>query len=750
MTLQKPLSPPPPNGLQVFPVSEQTDLSVSRMTAGIDLAVLLRILRVRRQVILGTAGAVVALAVVILFQLTPYYSAASVVMLDQRKNSLEDVTSVLSGLPTDPAGVQNQVQILTSRDIAGHVIDKLDLKDNAYFSSATKSWEKYLALLNPLTWLPNPNKARDDVLGINRERNRLIDLFEKHLTVTPLGLSTAIRVIYESPDPYDAATIDNAIADAYVEDQLNAKFEATQRATKWLADRIQDLSKQSQAANEAVQQYRAANGLTETQGGGSVVDQQMTAISAQLVAAKSDLAEKQATYAHVSALARAGHAADISEAVSSPLIAQLRNQEADLIRQEADLSSKYGPRNPKMLDLESQKSNLETKIDEEVQRVVRSVANNVEIAQAQVGSLENSLKQIESQSGEQNQLKVKLAALESNAASAKSMYEAFLSKLNQTQDQQGIETPDARIISRAEIPVKPSYPNKLLVLGVAIPVGLLLGLMFAAILERLDSGFRTTYQVENVLGLPVLATIPEVPPNRGGEPVNAADRVIDKPMSSFSESIRGLHLALTLSNVDKQPKVIVVTSSVPGEGKTTLAVSLARLGARSGLKTVIVDGDLRRPTVAGALGLKDPKYGVVEAVLGSQPWEHCFAKDPRSDAWALPCVQKPVSPSDLLASQAMRHLVENLAKAFDLVIIDSAPVLPVNDTKILSQIVDTVLFVTRWEKTPREGVSNALRSLMDAHAPIAGIALARADMSRFQYYSYGYQDYHYYNKYYAD
>ncbi|HWF65504.1 MAG TPA: polysaccharide biosynthesis tyrosine autokinase [Rhizomicrobium sp.] len=749
MTLQKPLSPSSPNGLPVYPVSEQADLSAPRHAHAIDLAVLLRILRVRRQVILGTAAAVVALAIVILFQLTPYYAASSVVMLDQRKNSIEDVSSVLSGLPTDPTGVQNQVQILTSRDIAGRVIDKLNLKDNAYFRD-TKGWTQYLAFLNPASWFPSRDKMHNDALGLNSERNRLIDEFEKHLTVTPLGLSTAIRVTYESPDRYDAATIDNAIADAYVEDQLNAKFEATQKATKWLADRIQDLSKQSQAAEEAVQQYRAANGLSETQNGGSVVDQQMSAISAQLVAAKSDLAEKEATYSHISALARAGHAADISEAVSSPLIAQLRSQEADLMRQEADLSSKYGPRNPKMLDLESQKTNLESKINEEVERVVRSVANNVAIAQAQVGSLESSLKQIESQSGDQNKLKVKLAALQSNAASAKSMYEAFLSKLNQTQDQQGIETPDARIISRGEVPIKPSYPNKLLVLGVAIPVGFLLGLMFAAILERLDSGFRTTYQVETVLGFPVLATIPEVPPVSRGEPVNAADRIVDKPMSSFSEAIRGLHLALSLSNVDKQPKVIVVTSSVPGEGKTTLAVSLARLGARSGLKTIIVDGDLRRPTVASALGLRDPRYGVVEAVTGTQSLENCFAKDPRSDALALPCVTKPASPSDLLASQAMRHLIQNLAKAFDLVIIDSAPVLPVNDTKILSQLVDTVLFVTRWEKTPRDGVSNALRSLMDAHAPIAGIALARADMSRFQYYSYGYQDYHYYNKYYTD
>lgn len=750
MTLQKPLSPLHPEGPPMYAIGEHTELSASSGSRGIDLVVLLRILRVRRQVILGTAAVVVALAIITLFQLTPLYSATSVVMLDQRKNNLEDLSSVMSGLPTDPAGIQNQVQILTSRTLAARVIDKLNLKDDPYFRTASKSWTSYLSFINPFNWLRPRDPQKDAAKAAEVEKNRRIDHFLKYLNISPIGLSTAIRITYQSPDAEQAAAIDNAVADAYVEDQLNAKFEATQKATKWLADRIQELSKQSQAADEAVQQYRAANGLTETQGGGSVVDQQMSAISGQLVIAKSQLAEKQASYSHIAALARAGHAADISEAVASPLIATLRAQEADLNRQEADMSSKYGPRNPKILELQSQKANLEAKINDEVQRVVRSVANDVSIAAAHVRSLESSLGRTESESGEQNQLKVKLTALQSAAGAAKSMYEAFLSKLNQTRDQEGIQTPDARIISRAVIPTAPSYPNKTLVLGVAIPCGFLLGLMLAALMERLDSGFRTTYQIESLLGLPVLATVPEVMSSDRDKNPNAAARVIEKPMSSFSEAVRGLQLGLALSNVDATPKVIVVTSSVPGEGKTTLAVSLARLAARSGQKVVIVDADLRRPAVAEAMGIKDPQLGVVEAVTGSASLDQCLMKDTLSDALVLPCAQKPASPSDLLASQAMRHLLSNLSKAFDFVIIDSAPVLPVNDTKILSQLADTVLFVIRWEKTPREAVSNALKSLSDIHAPLAGISLTRADMARFQYYSYGYQDYYSYNKYYAD
>jgi len=750
MTVQRPVLLSQAENSQAIPTGDGVENSPSVSTPAIDLVVLLRILRVRREIILGTAAAVIALTLVVLFALTPLYSASSIVMLDQQKNNIEDVASVLSGLPTDQAGVLNQVQILTSRELAGHVISKLNLKDDPYFSSATKSWTKYLAFLNPLSWLNGGSKARDDAAGVDAERNALIDRFEKNMTVAPIGLSTAIKVTYESPDAQEATRIDNAIADAYVEDQLNAKFEATQKATRWLADRIQDLSRQSQTADAAVQQYRAANGLVEAATGGSVVDDQMTAISGQLVIAKADLAEKQATYAHIAQLQQEGHAADISQAVSSVLIGQLRNQEATLMQQEADLSSKYGSRNPKMLDIESQKANLQAKINEEVNRVVQSVANDVSIAQAQVGSLQASLDHIEDQSGKQNQLKVKLAQLQSAASSAKSMYEAFLSKLNQTQDQQGIQTPDARIISRAEVPIYTSYPNKLLVLGAAIPGGILLGLMFAFMMERLDSGFRTTYQIESMLGLPVLATIPEVLNSNKDNGADPVDRIIDRPMSSFSESIRGLQLALTLSNVDKQPKVIVVTSSVPGEGKTTIAASLARLAARSGLKTIIVDGDLRRPMVAHTMGLGVSTLGILEVVVGSHSLDQCLIKDPRSDALILPCAKKPISPSDLLSSQAMNNLVANLAKTFDFVVIDSAPVLPVNDTKILGQLADAVLFVTRWEKTPREGVSNALRALADVHAPVAGIALARADMKRFQYYSYGYQDYYYYNKYYAE
>ncbi len=715
--------------------------------AGFNLEDFLRILRVRRTIIIGTALTVIAVIAVVVLTLKPLYTATAVVMLDQRKNNVEDVSAVLSGLPSDQASVQNQVQILTSLELAGRVVDKLHLKDDPEFSPTAGGLAMFFGLLNPFNWFPGSDNTQAAAQGLDVERSNLIHGFLDRLSVSPIGLSTAISVSFQSDDAAKAAKIANAIADAYVEDQLEAKFEATQKATQWLTGRIAELSRKAQLADAAVQRYKAEHGITDDSKGVSVVQQQTGDVSSQLIVAKAQLAEKQASYGSLAALARAGRAADSGAVVGSALISTLRSQETEIARQLADLSSKYLPGHPKILDLQAQKANIDAKIAEEVQRIVDAARNDVAVAAAHVASLQASLSQLETQGAGQNKDKVQLTALQSAATSARSMYETFLSRLGQAQGQEGIQTPDARVISNAEIPTSPSFPKKGLAIGISVPAGIILGLMLAFALERLDSGFRTTAQVENLLNLPVLATVPEV---KGTEKsgASAADSIVDKPMSAFAEAIRGLQLGLTLANVDKQPRVIIVTSSVPGEGKTTLAISMARIAARSGLKTVIVDGDLRRPNVAKTIGLTAER-GLVEALTEPSSLDQCFTKDTKSDALVLACLKTPPSPADMLNSNAMQQLITNLRRAFDLVIIDSAPMLPVNDTKILSRLSDAVLFVVRWEKTPRDAVMGALRSLSDVHAPVAGIALARADSERFRYYSYGYQNYYNYNKYYS-
>lgn len=737
-------------GRPFLPIDQGGEPEQPGAGGGFDLTALLQMARVRQRIIIGTAAIVFALVAIVVFHTTPLYDSSAIVMLDARENRVTDMDAVLSGLNTDETTIENQLQILRSRNLMGRVIDKLKLDQEP---KPVVSPPNIIAIAihyaNPLHWFgpsPTPKTAEQEQAD---RREGLVDGLLGSETVSEIGASSAMEVGYRDADPQRAATLANAIADAYVEDQLNAKFEATQKTSQWLADRLQQLSAQMQTADAAVQQYKAENNITETQNGGSLVDQQLVELNGQLVTARSALAEAEAKYSRVKALQTSGRAEDVAQVFQSGMISQLRQQQADLLRQKAQLSTVYGPRHPQMLDIESQLRNIDAKIKEEVQRVVETVANDVNVASAQVGSLEGSLHQLESKSDVQNKAGVKLAELQARASSAHQLYEAFLGKFKETQGQEGVQTPDARIISRAVVPGAPSVPNKRRALELALAGGLALGFAFAWLAERLDAGFRTVAQVERVFGVPVLSTLPELA-NSAKSNERAADRIVDKPLSMYAEAVRGLQMGLVLSNVDKRPKMVLITSSVPDEGKSTVALSLARTAARADQKVLLIDCDLRHPTLAGELDLPKEGIGLVEVMSGRAKLEDCVIRDPRTNLWVLPTFRSSGHPPDMLGSATMEKLLQKLRADYDMVVVDSAPILPVNDTKILARMVDAVVFVVRWEKTPRDAAINAMRSLTDVQAPLAGIVLARADTERYRYYSYGYQDYTAYHTYYSD
>ena len=731
----------------MIPVEGDGDVAADG--GGFDLTGFLQMLMVRKRIIIGSVVAVVAMTAVIVFHMTPLYDADAVVMLDQRQNKIVDVDTEQTGLPEDDVAIENQLYILQSRALMSRVVEKLHLDRQEEKPSALGLLSTVAHFLNPLHWFDTKSaeKSKED-LAQKRRENAIDDLLGGE-TVVALGRSSAMKITYRSEDPNQASTLANAIADAYVDDQLNAKFEATQKTSQWLADRLQQLQTQMQGADAAVQQYKAENNITETQGGGSILDQQLAELNGQLVLAKSQLAEAQAKYARVKALAASGQAEDVAQVFQSGMIGTLRQEQADLLRQKAQLATTFGPRHPKMLDIESQLRNVDAKIKEEVNRVVETVANDVAVASAHVASLNSSLNELEAQSGVQNKAKIKLTELQARSASIHQLYDAFLSKFKETQGTEAIQTPDARVISRAVVPTSPAAPNKVRSIELAVVGGLLIGLVLAYLAERLDSGFRTVEQIEGLLGVPVLATLPEL---RGVEQTGgqAADRVVDKPISSFSEAVRGLYLGLTLTNVDVKPKVFIVTSSVPEEGKTTASLSLARIIAQSKKRVVLIDGDFRRPNLLKALGLPEAKAGMIELLSGGAVLQDCMVKDPKSEVLLLPSSRVSGNPPDLIGSTAMERLIAGLKSSFDAVVIDSAPLLPVNDTKILARLADAIVLAVRWERTPRTTVANAARALTDVKAKVAGVVLTRADTDRYHYYSYGYQSYQSYNKYYSD
>jgi polysaccharide biosynthesis transport protein len=657
----------------------------------------LRVVEARSGLILGTVLTVAVLTGAAAVLWPEHYTATAVVMLEPRKNNITDLSAVLSQMPTDPASLQNQIQILTSRELAGRVVDGLKLADDPEFASRTD----------------DPALRHDGV----------IDVFLKHLSVDTIGLSTSLSIGFASKEAAKSARIANAVAQAYVEDQVDAKFDITRKTTQWLTDRVQALSVLVQASEEAVQRYKAQNNLNDTPIAGSIADQQMAAISTQLVQAQSDLAAKQAAYERVSALAKSGNAANGSQAAASLVVTQLRAQESDLIQQEADLGTRYGPRHPKMMQLRSQKRDLENKINIEVGRVAETVGNDLATTQAQVNSLQGSLAIAERQSASQNMARVKLKALEADAASTQSEYEAFVTRLRETQDPEADQIPDARIISHAAIPAAPSGPPRYLLVGAALPAGLLLGLLLALIAERgnpsdLPAGpYRRTHAP---------ATI-KIPEPAGGISAGLADLVAQQPNSPFAKAIAQLRRKIAPAAPGQGARVVVVTAAVNGEGKTSVAVSLARSAARAGLKTVLLDGNFRSPQVAQTIGAV-PERGLVAALTGRLPLTQCFFPDPRSSAMVLACTQGLKNPTQLLNSQAMTQTIEQLRAMCDLVVIDTIPVLSADDAHTLSHHADTVLVVTRPRHTSRTTLARATRSFEDSNAELSTVSLAPAFM----------------------
>jgi uncharacterized protein involved in exopolysaccharide biosynthesis/Mrp family chromosome partitioning ATPase len=651
----------------------------------------MRLLRERGRVVCLVMLGFIAATILALLIWPSSYSSTAVVMLDPRKNNITGRSEILSELPTDPSSVQNQIQIITSRDLAGQVIQRLSLADDKEFNRARADF--------PLNLLASG-------LTPDEQHSMVVDSFLKHLTAEAEGLSSAVSVSFSTQDPEKSARIANAIVDAYVGSQVQQKAEAAQRTTAWLNDRIRELSRQAQAADEAVQSYKAANNLNDAgQGTQSLVDQQLGVINTQLVQARADLAEKQATYEHVAGLVKTGHAADVSSVVASPLMVQLRQQQADAIRNEADIDSKYGPKHPKRIAIESQLRDLDSKVEQEAQRIAGSAANDVAVARAQVQSVQASLANTRGQSNAQNFARVKLKALEANAASTRTMYEAFVTRLREAQDQDAVDTADARIISHGAVPAKPSSPPRLIIFCASIPAGFLLGLLCALAMERIGyeagAGARKTAAREDA-GAPIIGVVPHALAPR------AADQIALSRASGFAQGIFAVVDRIVGLRGVAPPRVLLVCGMDREEGHANVAVGLARAFASLRGKVILIDADFAAPVAAWTMGLDRNRSGLLEVLSGSRPLARAAARDSQSNALVMTSGAPPQNSAALWAAEQTRAFLEHLRKTCDFVVIDAPAD---SEAPAIARLADAVLVV---------GTTGSAARLKSAAAALAG------------------------------
>ncbi len=684
--------------------------------------------------------------------LTPRYTATATVLIDPQETRLIDREAALSGIPHDSASIDSQVEILRSRGLAERAVDRLELLNDPEFNpSLLPRGPALVSYLDPRNWFSDPMPRPTVSNFSSRSRDGAIGRFQRRLGIDRRGLTYAIAISFTAESPEKAALIANAVSEIYINDQFEARLAAARRVNGWISEQTETMREEVRVAEQAVADFARANNLLNAEGS-SLNDQRITQINQQLVGARADFSQVQLTYNQIRRLAQdADPAARVSEIIESDSINQLRQQHSELVRREAEYAARYGERHPELINVRQEVSELSLEIDREVQRIIARLRNDVAVAQARVRSFEADLQELEQTQAVNNESSIQLRELERNAEVARTFYETYLVRLNETAIQQEFQASDARVISHAGIPLGSSFPNTRVNLALGAMISLILALAYVFVIEWIDRGIRTRDQVESILKLPQITAIPTLTRNslsKDGQRLAPEEYVISKPLSAYGESLRSLRAALDLSNIDSPPKIVLVTSSLPNEGKTTTALSLARSSAASGAKTLLIDADLRHPSLHEVFDgrIQPNEVGLVNILADGTPIDRVSFKDPLTDLDILLGGPRPTIPADVLGSEKMEAFLDYLRDQYDFVVIDSAPVLPVIDSRILAPLVDTTVFIAQWHRTPKDAAKNGIRHLQEFGARIAGVALTQVDLGRQKQYGYG-SNYYYYNRY---
>lgn len=716
-----------------------------------EIPQLINVIKRRWGMIAGCTALLTLLAGIVVFQLTPRYVAESTVMLDTRTTKVVDIQAVVSGLYADSAVVRSELEVLRSPALTAKVIEKLDLTKSKVLNPylhPTSFFDRYnpAALVRQLLADPGSQIPMTPEQEKQAEFEAVIGVMTGGLNVINDGRSYIIKIRFECEDAALAQAVANAYADLYLAGQLDLKYAATQRATDWLNEQLAGLRDKARDSDQAVQRYREEHNLSDVRGT-TVTTQQLSEINSALIVAAADRAQKEAALRQVQDAVKNGGGVDsVTQVLSSPTVQALKNQQNDLRRKKAELLTRYKPAHPEILNIEAQLNDIDKKLAEEVNNVTRSMANDVTVARSREASLRQSLVQLQSSQGKQTQEEVRLHELQHEADATRAIYESFLGRFKQVSTQEDMQQADAHLIARAQLPTIPTYPKKQMLIGLWFFISLCVGVGGAFAMERLDNGFRSPEQIEQLTGVPFIGLVPTVPLGK-----RAHDLVVQQPVSSYAEAIRSVRTALHFTNVDTPPKIVLVTSSVPKEGKSVFSTSLARSVARSGGRSLIIDCDLRHPTVSKLL--EAPKVPGLLAYFadGTDP-SQLIQVEEQSRLHYIPVREGASNPQDLLGSQQMKNLLEGLRDQYDLIVLDAPPVLAVSDALVLSHLVDATLFLIRWEETPRSVAMGALKLLRGQGTGLAGFVLTRVNVRKHAKYGYGDSGYYYgrYGSYYGN
>lgn len=668
------------------------------------------------------------------------YTATASMVIDTRKVQLFQQQAIMGEAPIDAGTVQTEVEILKSRNVSAAVVKDLHLADDPEFTDPSSGVVGF-ALGGLARLIAGREQASEE-----QKQEKALNALRERMSVSRVGLTYVMSIAFTSRDPGKSATVANAIGDAYITDQLEAKYQATKRASLWLQDRIRELRVQASAADRAVVDFKQKNNITTVDSNGRLMnEQQLSEVNSQRILAQAATAEAKAKLDRINDIMKdAIPDASVADALQSQVIIALRAKYLDLSGREALFSSQYGANHMATVGLRNQMMEIRRNISDEMQKIAQSYKSNYEIAKAREESIDQSLSESVSNSNVTSQAQIQLRELESTAQSYKSMYDNFLQRYMESVQQQSFPITEARLISPASTPSSRSSPKTSIALAVTTLGSLLISLGIAALRESVDQVFRTSRQVEDRLRVPCLAMVPVIKERLAGTELTIGDDskrliaahadlsryVIQNPFSQFTEALRSAKVAADLVNTKRESRILGITSTLPNEGKSTISSNFSQLIAHAGGRVLLVDCDLRNPSLSRMM-TDGAKLGFVDVIAGRASLEDVLWLDESSNLNVLPVgggEARLTHTSEILGSHAVRSLFDRLSSSYDYIIVDLSPLAPVVDARTTSSFIDSYIYVVEWGRTKIDIVEHNLHAAPEISDRVLGILMNKADM----------------------
>jgi polysaccharide biosynthesis transport protein len=741
-------------GKAVVPAIVRADMPLENLTLDGRLDQLLAAAKrqLRLVMCISILGALAGLAYSL--TATPLYTASTQLMIDSTTGGGDQTTAAtLADVEFDNGAIDSQVEVLKSDRIARLVMEKLQLQNDPELSTSKRGIISSVtgAVSNWIGITPKPSEVQSD--GINLEdaaTRHVVDALRERLDVTRVRMTYVLDVQFTSASKSQAAKISRAFAAAYLEEQLEARFDSAKRSSEWLQRRTEDIKSKVLEAELAVQSYKSQNNLIAAgKDGQLVVEQQVADLMAQLTMARGDTAKAQARFQRMQSIMDTGDSeAAVTEALGNAIIVDLRNKLLSARKTRAELEKTLGAKHQKIGLLKSEIKQYENQIFDELRRISESYKSEFEIASKRESALESEIDQMVKENVGSGQTMVNLRELERTAESYRTLYQTLSQRYQASVQSQTFPVNEARILTSDSTPGKPSYPVKSGIIMLASLIGLALGLVLGVLREFFDRAIRTGAQVNDELGLEFLGYLPSIKvrqikdvPNLTGQIVEHAGKAskcppilrysLVAPLSQYCETLRSAKVAVDYSANTKGAKVIGIVSCLPGEGKTTVAKNLASLVASQGSRTLLVDADLRNPSLSRSLAT-GVGLGLSEVLADRSVADAAVLHETDSGLHMILCVagRKAVHTSQTLSSRAMEEFIDLSRSHYDYVFVDLPPIAPVVDVRAASRLFDSFVMVAKWGETSRYLLKSLLNNNAEIRDKACGVILGQVDMRK--------------------